>query len=73
MSTWLVEYGSQPPKRPSTATILDGLNKEVDNWGKSTILPCGVKSTGGVGCRAEDEGGFSSFPTESPAPALTLG
>ena len=58
MATWLVEDGSQPPKRPQISDILDRLNKEVENWGTLIVPPRVVESTGRVGYRIEDDGGF---------------
>jgi len=68
MATWLVEYGSQPPQRPQTSTILDRLSKEVDNWGKSIIPPDLVESAGGVGYRVEgSDNDPIIYPTLSPS------
>ena len=41
---WLAEHGSQSQKRPHTSTVIDRLNKEVDNWGKSITPPREVGS-----------------------------
>ena len=53
MTTWLVEYGTQPPKRPPTSTILDRLNEEVDNW--ATVGSFLDDGTGSSGADLEDE------------------
>ena len=66
-----MEYGSQPPKRPTTSTILDRLNREVDNWGKSIVPPRVEEGTGRSGYHIEDNGRFFFIMTESIAPALT--
>ena len=60
-ATWLVEYGTQPSKRPPTSTILGWLKKEVDNWGKSIVPPDVMESAGRVGYRIDDDGGFLFF------------
>lgn len=57
-ATWLVEHGSQSPKRPQISAILGRLNEEVENWGTLIVPPRVVESTGRVGYRIEDDGGF---------------
>ena len=54
--TWLVEHGSQSPKRPQVSTVLDRLGREADNWGKSITPPDVVESTRRAGYNVEDGG-----------------
>ena len=64
--TWVVEHGLQPAKRPPTSAILDRLNREVDNWGKSIVPPHLVESTVRTGYRAGGDGEFVFLSDESP-------
>ena len=54
--TWLVEHGSQSPKRPQVSTVLDRLGREADNWGKSITPPDVVESARRAGYNLEDDG-----------------
>ena len=56
-ATWLEERGSEPQRRPSTSTILDRLNKEVDNWGRSIVPSAAVENNSRVCYRPMDECG----------------
>ena len=54
--TWLVERGSQSPKRPQASTVLDRLSREADNWGKLITPPDVVESTRKADYSVEDDG-----------------
>ena len=54
--TWLVERGSQSPKRPQASAVLDRLGREADNWGKLITPPDVVESTRKADYSVEDDG-----------------
>ena len=37
VATWVMEDGPESKRRPSASAVLDRLQKDVDNWGKSIV------------------------------------